>query len=95
MDVLVDINKVNDAKSAYKRYSSELKDILKRLKSSVDRIETQWQGVSKDSFKNSHFPKLYELMMEHNKRIECLAKELEYISQDFSSLERDIDSRTR
>ena len=50
MDVLVDINKVNDAKSVYKKYASEMKDTLSKLKSSVDRIETQWQGVSKDSF---------------------------------------------
>ena len=95
MDVLVDINKVNDAKGVYKKYASELKDTLNKLKKSVDKIETQWQGVSKDSFKNSHFPKLYESMIEHNKKIECLAKELDYISQDFSSLERDTDSRTR
>lgn len=95
MDVLVDINKVNDAKSVYKKYASEMKDTLTKLKSSVDRIETQWQGLSKDSFENSHFPKLYESMMEHNKKIEYLAKELDCISQEFSSLERDIDSRTR
>jgi len=95
MDVLVDINRVNEARSIYRRYGSELKDTINKLKSAVDRIEAQWQGAAKDSFANSHFPKLYESMMDHNKRIEYLARELDCIAEEFSSLGRDIDNRTR
>ena len=95
MDILVDINKVNEAKKAYKEYSNQLTETIKKLKRSVDNIESQWKGLAKDSFENSHFPKVYESMTKHNKKIEKLYEELNYISTQFSSLETDINNRTK
>ncbi|MBB6716637.1 WXG100 family type VII secretion target [Clostridium gasigenes] len=93
-DVLVNKNKLNEAKVVYRNYANELKHTISNLNNAVEKIESQWKGASKDSFKNSHFPKVHKSMNEHNKKIECLAKELEYISEQFTELEKEIIRKT-
>ncbi len=89
-DVVVDIQRFNETIAVYTRARQELDSMIRALKAEINSLGNEWKGEASKGFSLNHFPKLYDSMEEHIKKIERLENELKTVISEFNSLDREL-----
>jgi len=89
-DVMIDVYKFNDTIRIYSSAREELNSMIETLKKEINSLGNDWKGEASKGFSINHFPKIYESMEAHIKKIERLENELKTVISEFTSLDNDL-----